>query len=105
MRGQEISWREYIHIEHSPVHHCLTDGKEKYIWFTQDGREQFFDLENDPHELHDMVSSKKTSGRIDYWRNLLINELKERPEKFSNGEKLIAGCEYPPVMEKYRKSI
>jgi arylsulfatase len=100
MKGQEISWREYIHIEHSPVHHCLTDGKEKYIWFTQDGREQFFDLENDPRELHDLITDEKLSGRIDDWRHLMIKELKERPEGFTNGKKLVPGCDYPPVMQK-----
>ena len=29
----------------------MTDGKEKYIWFTITGREQLFDLENDPQSF------------------------------------------------------
>ena len=31
MKGDREDWREYVHIECARSHHCLTDGKEKYI--------------------------------------------------------------------------
>ena len=29
-------------------HHCLTDGRMKYMWFRMGGDEYLFDLEEDP---------------------------------------------------------
>jgi len=98
MRGDTESWRSYLHIEHSPIHHCLTDGREKYIWFVADGREQFFDLAQDPTECHDLINDSKASERISRWRNFLIQELKNRPEGFTDGKKLISGRPYPAVL-------
>ena len=98
MKEISTDWRKYLHIEHSPVHHTLTNGKEKYIWFVQDGREQFFDLSKDPTECHDLIDDPKESARISVWRNLLIQELKDRPEGFTDGKKLISGRPYPAVL-------
>ena len=95
LRGEEAPWREHIHIEHAPMHHTLTDGKEKYIWFAADGREQFFRLTDDPTECHDLCSVPEESQRLSHWRALLIEELKDRAEGFSDGTKLIAGRPYP----------
>ena len=55
MRGESPEPRPYLHIEHSPVHQTLTDGHEKYIWHVADGREQLFDLDDDPTECHDLA--------------------------------------------------
>lgn len=97
LRGEEKKTHQYVHIEHSPSYHCLTDGREKYVWFVSDGREQFFRLTDDPDERHDLAGSKKESGRLEYWRRLLVDELKDRPEGFSDGKNLISGRPYPPV--------
>ena len=98
-RGEATRWRQAMHIEHSPVHHTLTDGKEKYIWFVADGREQFFCLEDDPIECHDLVNDPDQAEHIAYWRRLLIEELKDRPEGFTDGKSLIPGQPYPPVLQ------
>jgi arylsulfatase A-like enzyme len=98
MQGKKEEWRGYLHLEHAPIHQSLTDGKEKYIWFTGDGREQFFDIENDPMECRDLINDRKRQKRISYWRKLLIDELKERPEGFTDGRKLIPGKPYPAVL-------
>lgn len=90
--------REPLHIEHSSRYHCLTDGKEKYIWFVQNGEEQFFDLVNDPQELHDLAKDAAYSQRLANWRARMVQELKDRPEGFSNGTELVTGCHYPPVL-------
>lgn len=97
-RGEDVSWRSSMHIEHAPFYHCITDGKEKYIWFVKDGREQFFDLKNDPTECYDLVNDINFQQRVNYWRSLMIEELKDRPEGFSDGKKLIPGCRYEPTI-------
>jgi len=100
MRGEDVPWREYVHIEHAPLHHTLTDGREKYIWFAKDGREQFFDLSADPSECHDLIEDSSKAERVRYWRDLLIQKLKDRPEGFSNGQSLIPGRPYRAVLER-----
>jgi arylsulfatase A-like enzyme len=99
MRGENAAWREYIHIEHAPMHHTLCDGKEKFIWFAADGREQFFRLATDPNECHDLIRKPKEAKRIAHWRNLLIKELAGRPEGFTDGKRLIPGRPYRAVFQ------
>ena len=98
MRGEDVPWRRHLHIEHAPLHHTLTDGKEKFIWFTQDGREQFFDLEEDPAELHDLASNPGCADRVAWWRSQLVEELKDRPEGWSDGVTLTPGKPYEPSL-------
>ena len=53
-RGEAPAWREFVHGEHAACYSAdeamqyLTDGREKYVWFTQSGREQLFDLVRRP---------------------------------------------------------
>ncbi len=87
LRGDQpaqAAWRPHVHGEHThsgvkpgaPQQsvHYLTDGKEKYIWFSGDGHEQLFDLVQDPLELHDLAPSPGSSGspshaqKIAQWR-------------------------------------
>jgi len=110
LRGETPPWREYLHIEHAPLHHTLTDGREKYIWFVPEaddqstwfvpqGGEQFFDLTTDPQECHDLIKDPTAQERIAYWRARMVEELRDRPEGFSDGERLIRGRPYAPVLE------
>lgn len=88
----KLSVREFIHGEHNFFEHSLhymTDGREKYIWWSGDGREQLFDLESDPRELHDLAG--KELVRLAIWRRRLVEQLKTRPEGYSDGESLISG--------------
>lgn len=100
MQGKGDVARDYLHIETSPEYHCLTNGKEKFIWFVKDGREQFFNLENDPKECYNLIQSADWKTRIDGWRSELVQVLKDRPEGFSDGEKLITGQAYPGLMQR-----
>jgi arylsulfatase A-like enzyme len=95
LRGESPPWRDYLHIECSPMHHTLTDGVEKYCWFVPDGREQFFRLDDDPGECHDLAGDPDEAERVAYWRSLLIQELAGREEGFTDGDRLIAGRPYP----------
>jgi len=96
--GSAKKWRDYTHGEHSACYQkdqgmqFLTDGKEKYIWYTSTGQEQFFDLAEDPAELHDLAASGKASDRVAVWRQRLVELLAARPgDGLSDGKKLIPG--------------
>ena len=90
---KEEKFREYLHGEHSGgefSNHYIVTEKDKYIWFSQSGREQYFDLENDPREEHDAIQSANQS-RINELRAALIQELSGREEGYTNGSQLITG--------------
>lgn len=86
--------REYLHGEHSggeiSNHYIVAQG-EKYIWFSQTGQEQYFDLRSDPGEERDLIHEPKAQERIDRLRKALIRELQGREEGYTHAERLIAG--------------
>lgn len=98
MRGEGALQRRYVHLEHAPVHQSLTDGREKYVWHTRDGREQFFRLTDDPMERHDLVNDPSEQDRIARWRGRLIETLRNRPEGFTDGDRLIPGRPYHALL-------
>ena len=100
MRGEQAPWRPYLHIEHPPYHHALTDGGEKFIWLPKDGREQFFDLTQDPTECRNLIDDPSWAGRVATWRAHLIEELKDRPEGFVEDNRLIPGRPCSPVLKR-----
>jgi arylsulfatase len=95
MTGEDTSWREFVHgeiwrvAETSSGMHYLTDGKRKYIWFPAESREQYFNLEDDPHECHDLADDRHYQAEIATWRQHLVKELADRPEEFTDGEELL----------------
>lgn len=95
LRGKsQDNWREAVHTEHGGEvygFHALSSRDEKYIWFSQSGREQFFDLKNDPAELHDLIASPAHRERITYWRQELVRRIESRPEGFVAQGQLVAG--------------
>lgn len=99
LRGETPSaWRPWLHIEHAPYHQCLTDGREKYIWWPADGREQFFDLVRDPQERHDLVADAAAAACVAAWRERLVACLRDRPEGFVRAGQLVPGRPYGAVM-------
>ena len=93
MRGKETD-RTYIHGECARLEtigtgtQFVTDGHEKYIWYPALGKEQFFDLREDPQELNDLAKTGGHEERIALWRQRLISELEGRPEGFVENGKL-----------------
>lgn len=100
------STHDYVHVEHSGAvssyhgFHMLTDGRMKYIWFAETGREMLFDIEHDPDEIQDLAGQHGET--LLRWRNLLIEELASRPEGFvQNGQLVCVGREaYTPVINR-----
>jgi arylsulfatase A-like enzyme len=103
MRGDEGRWRDMLHGEHAGCYdvddgvHYLVDGHTKYLWYSQTGREQLFDLDADPNELHDLAPAADRP-RLGAWRGRLIETLRDRPEGFTDGTQLIAGRPHRPLV-------
>jgi len=98
LQGRDTNWRTHLHIEHAPLHHSVTDGTHKYIWWVGNGREQLFDLSNDPNECHDLAADPGVEGAVSRWRSVLIEKLRNRPEGFTDGEQLIPGRQYNALL-------
>ena len=94
MQGMELE-REYIHGECCSIPSLnsgmqyLTDGRIKYIWFPGLGKEQLFDLQDDPHEQHDLSKDDTYTAALSIWRQRLIRELDGRPEGFVQDGSLV----------------
>ena len=93
-RGEGVSARKYIHGEHLAFGngvHWVTDGSEKYVWWSGTGGEQFFDLATDPAECRDLALTSDAVPRIERWRAVLARELAGREEGFVRDGRLLAG--------------
>ena len=100
--GKKISNREYIHGEHTGGDFInvqfITDGKYKYCYDPLNGIELFFDLINDPNELHNGLKDKKYKEKVDLFKNRLIKELEPRvKEGFVKEGKLQKGVKLAPI--------
>lgn len=95
--------REYLHGEHSGGdigNQYIVTKTDKYCWFMESGREQYFDLATDPKEMHDGIHDPTYQERITVLRNLLIQELDGREEGYTDGSVLFAGRAQRAVLEK-----
>ena len=101
VRRPENSLRSWLHGEHAFdefSNHWIVTNRDKYIWYSQTGVEQYFDLENDPHELTDRIHDPDAQERISRLRGHLIESLARRPEGYTDGEALIVGKPYADVL-------
>ena len=100
IRNPEDSPRTYLHGEHSygPFsNHWIVTTQDKFIWLSESGEEQYFDLVDDPHELVNRIDDPAKRKRIDEMRKLLVKELAGRSEGFTDGTRLIPGRPYGPL--------
>ena len=96
----EATFREYLHGEHSFgdwSNHWLCDGREKYCWFSQSGRELLFDLQNDPQECENLADS--LPQRVKFWREQLARELEGREEGYVENATLKVGTAPKAVLQ------
>ena len=95
--GDSGGWRDALHGEHAPTYapedgvHFLVGERMKYVWFSHTGREHLFDIAADPSELHDLLRDPDASSRVAPWRRKLMDVLRDRPEGFTDGDRLIPG--------------
>ncbi len=103
LQGKQSEIRPWLHFEHAKCYsqpqafHALADGRFKYVWRPLDGREHLFDLQQDPHEEHDLAPDPAHRDLLAKWRTVLVNRLAARPEGFSDGKQLIPGRPYAPL--------
>ena len=86
--------RPWLHGEHSfgeKSNHWIVTERDKYIWFSQTGEEQYFDLSTDKREEKNRIHEGACQERIAYLKNILIEVLKNREEGYSDGRHLITG--------------
>jgi len=106
LAGSKKVLRPSLHLEHAECYskeqafHALTDGHIKYIWRPLDGSEQLFDLDKDPREEADLSKDGLRQEQLKTWRGRMIKQLSDRPEGFSDGNRLIAGRPYPPLQRR-----
>jgi arylsulfatase A-like enzyme len=84
--------RDHLHGEHFfgvESNQWITDGRYKYVWFSQTGNELLFNLENDPRELTNLIADEP--DQLARLRRLLIEELHDAPEGFVRNGKLVTG--------------
>ena len=111
MRGETDRVRDCLHGEHSGCYeykhgnHYITDGHHKYIWYSQTGQEHLFNLQEDPHETHDLARSSEAETLLPPWRHRLIEFLCDRPEGFTDGTKLIAGQPHNALLPDYEPDV
>src|SRR5581483_10164665 len=104
-RGESVEWRPHLHGEHTLFGQSaqwLTDGHEKYVWFSGVGHEQLFDLREDPQETRDLARSSSSADRVGRWRQVLIGELADREEGFTDGGRLVPGRPVDPCLSHLR---
>ena len=81
---RESTWRPYLDLEHNSCYIpnsswcALTDGKMKYIYYYNTGKEQFFDLKADPLEEKDLMQEKKYRKAIAEFRAAMVRHLSVR---------------------------
>ena len=108
--GKKVENRDFIHGEHTCGNligvQFVTNGKYKYCFDTIYGREQLFNLENDPQELNNLVSTKGYEHILELWKQRLIGILTNRPQDglVENGE-LVRKAEIPPIRKELLKGI
>lgn len=56
----------------------VTDGKMKYIWYEEDGKELLFDIQKDPNEITNLVSIQPEIR--DTWKSKLVEILSNRKD-------------------------
>ncbi len=88
--------REYLEAmiadggESVPQYAAITDGRWKYIWYSEGGTEQLFDLQTDPKELRNMAGSGQHGDQLTRLRDQVIRRQQERNSPLVENGRLVA---------------
>jgi len=86
--AETSDWRGTLDLEHSTCYWPenqwtgVTDGRFKYVYYAPTGQQQLFDLEADPHEVHDLVLDPESATLVAEWRARMVETLAERGEPY-----------------------
>lgn len=78
--------------------HFIIQLPYKYIWYSQSGREQLFNLEDDSGENKDLSKDEKYKHILANLRSILIDELKDREEGFVRDNNLVVGVDLKAIL-------
>lgn len=98
----DVPWREYLHGEHvifGQSMQWIVTQRYKYVWWSETGQEQLFDLLEDPAECHDLASDPAQDEALTRCRHLLVAELAGREEGFVAEGRLVKGRKVKPTLE------
>jgi arylsulfatase len=76
-RKVEQAWGNFV-SRWGCFYTAITDGRTKYIWYPEGGREQLFDLEADPNELKNIADEPQHRQTRDALRREMIRRHAER---------------------------
>ncbi|MCT4597885.1 MAG: arylsulfatase [Vallitalea sp.] len=105
LMGEKLVDRKYVHGENYRIGlnrgwNFIVNEKYKYVWDSYSGLELFFDLDEDPQELNNLINDEKYSSLICQFKTYLLEELKCRPsDGLVINNELVTGKLLPP----YRK--
>jgi arylsulfatase A-like enzyme len=74
MLGAEGAFRDHT-CGNCGVVYGVSDGETKYMWFSDDDLEFLFDLQRDPHELHDLSGDPAWTAVLSTQRARLVSWL------------------------------
>jgi arylsulfatase A-like enzyme len=80
----------------------VTDGRWKYAWYYGDGREQMFDLADDPHELHDLAQAPEHEAKKRELRAETIRQLQAHGGRYLKDGELYSRDEPIPTDDQLR---
>lgn len=108
LAGAEKLDRAYLHDEQSrdrdQSNQRIVTERDKYLWFTQTGVEQYFNLDEDPRETRGLIDDPACAEHIAELRGLLIDELEDREEGYAEDGKLVVGRTPVKVLERPRSA-
>lgn len=89
---EEFELRPYLHGEHAygeDSNQFILTKEWKYIWYPIHGKEQLFNIVEDPNEKIDLIDDEKHTEIVADLKTKLIKELKDREEGFVKDGKLV----------------
>ncbi|WP_449372510.1 sulfatase/phosphatase domain-containing protein [Arthrobacter psychrolactophilus] len=104
----EEPWRAWLHGEHVYFGQSLqwvTDGHVKYLWASEWGSEELFDLDADPDELHNLAPRPEHAELLQKWKGRLITALTGREEGFVRDGALVTGAKVVTMLAHARALV
>ncbi len=92
------SFREFIHIEHSPCWQAVTNGRRKFIYNMSSGKRWYFNLEEDPEETRNLAGIPEFDQEVEFWENRLIGVLAPRGKGFTQNGRLASGFSFEAIV-------